>query len=777
MVGPAFVQHVSMNKNSPDNQMQIPAIKKRQRGTLNAGVAFLLNAILIVLVPALLGSVALLSIKLMRVTLVVLPGIKNATTLLLVFYLLFAATVLLAANITEAGRAVIKMVDHWAVRTLSVFVVGISDLARGRTWVAATAYVALGVLFTWVAFKYFSAIVDGTGIGHKTQQILVGSLDDFNDVLEALVGGALLALGVIASMLPIMMVLSRRWQVMLKRPKFEPLEKSDLAPKSDSGTQICLAHASDLHALAPEPNNNINEKLAMGMRSLAVANMQAILLTGDLTDNGTYEAWNALLGMPEMEQLRERAVVAPGNHDLNTVYPTLWETFVKVEHPRRIGTHARALNFLRAANAVMGSRAKVICPYSNSVSTLTDVMLRAGADIHRWENNDKLRRNALTPEQLLEKMFPMMVEVSGVECRFMVWNSVKLNRWPLLNAIGEVDRGQLERANALLSQASPNQSLIHLIHHQIGVPQTPPVAHDKSLPAWRKLFAIGMGLQNPSDFLSWLAARAQSTVVLHGHHHKYFLIKNDDAMTQIVSAPSLTHGVETSYSKDVGTGKIGRWLALTVNIDGPNVELSNVDVRNEKSQEDRMLRNDMSSDNQTRFQEWISREWDRCSYLRGTFENHAITFLMTANGGGAAALIAFAGSAAYGTSHVYWTLAFFLIGLLFTGCAIIAGYLRLAWITRSLGNDHRLFNKNELCGKALEESHQCRFAKHTYGEWFGWIAFFLFIAGVLMGAFTFDEFITEKVGKSVNGQATISEIDAASTSGASSPISTTSNKH
>jgi hypothetical protein len=160
-----------------------------------------------------------------------------------------------------------------------------------------------------------------------------------------------------------------------------------------------------------------------------------------------------------------------------------------------------------------------------------------------------------------------------------------------------------------------------------------------------------------------------------------------------------------------------------------------------------MLNKDMSSDHQRGFYEWLSQEWGRCSTLRGSFENHAVNYLMTTNGGAAAAVMAFAGSAGYATNNVYWILAAFMLGLLFAGCAIIAGYYRMAWLTKSLGDDHRAFNKGQLCSSTLEENHHQRFKKHGYGEWFGWLSFLLLITGALSSVYTFDKFMTEKTEK------------------------------
>lgn len=88
-----------------------------------------------------------------------------------------------------------------------------------------------------------------------------------------------------------------------------------------------------------------------------------------------------------------------------------------------------------------------------------------------------------------------------------------------------------------------------------------------------------MALGQPSNLMNWLARRSQHTVLLHGHHHKFFVIEHDPSMATVISAPSATQGVEESYSNKLKASKSGSWLELSLRVVGPHVRVENVAPR------------------------------------------------------------------------------------------------------------------------------------------------------------------------------------------------------
>jgi hypothetical protein len=201
-------------------------------------------------------------------------------------------------------------------------------------------------------------------------------------------------------------------------------------------------------------------------------------------------------------------------------------------------------------------------------------MQRAEADLLAWESK-KMHRSSLRPLELLEKLFPMVVSTGRTgELRFMVWNSVWVNRWPWNNAMGEIDDTQLQRAEQVLRNLGPSVPIVHLLHHQIGVPNSRPVYVDRSEHWFRRIFAVGMGLKNAPDLMKWIAKRRQQTVVLHGHRHKYFIAEDTEYAVTVVSAPSASKSVEMSFDERVRAGLPGRWLRVELDVRGPHVALT-----------------------------------------------------------------------------------------------------------------------------------------------------------------------------------------------------------
>ena len=202
-----------------------------------------------------------------------------------------------------------------------------------------------------------------------------------------------------------------------------------------------------------------------------------------------------------------------------------------------------------------------------------------------WDSNlRRLPKGSLTPFEVFAKLFPMVVETrptdgSAHRVKYLVWNTIKHSHSPIFNAIGEVDEAQLARADELLYKLQLTDPLIHVMHHQIALPI--PKSGRRAAPMTPKMWiqSTGLTLQNPSQVLAWLARRSQDSLVLHGHHHKLFMLANDDAKTQIVSAPSMTRGNEESFLHGIAPGNVGQWLELHVRVNGAGVKLEHLDVQ------------------------------------------------------------------------------------------------------------------------------------------------------------------------------------------------------
>ncbi len=163
-----------------------------------------------------------------------------------------------------------------------------------------------------------------------------------------------------------------------------------------------------------------------------------------------------------------------------------------------------------------------------------------------------------------------------------------------------------------------------------------------------------------------------------------------------------------------------------------------------------MKRSEMSHDQQQGFYQWLNSEWARCNANTVSIENHVVTYLVGTNGGGVTVVAAFAGAANYTSWFVTAALGAFLIGLLTVGMGLALGHRRMAGITRALGADHRLFNKNEIDTVALENQHHDRFKSVSVGAMLAWMSFVAFWVGACVSVYTFHEYMTLKAAQTVS---------------------------
>jgi predicted phosphodiesterase len=505
------------------------------------------------------------------------PSIKTAATALLVAYLFACAVFFGIRQFSEALAEVVGTVDRSVSRLLGFLVVGGSDLCRGSRTAAWCIYVLIAGTSFGLAIAFALFFVDGTDAGRNAWAVLTGKAKDSTPTTEVWLAGAILSIAAVIACVPLGMVFRREWWKMAIKPRIAVGSwKSRLAEVDRPVHRFRIAHVSDAHVEAGH-TCAATGSVRSTLQQASDENVDVVAITGDITDIGTHEQWNQFLGLPEVNCLRDKLVLSPGNHDLNPVHEhDVVKSLTYVESPRRTETHKRALNYLRAATLVMGNRCKLICPYTGSWATLVEVMERATADIALWEQNARLHRNSLTPIELLERLFPMAVFVDGVEAAFLVWNSVWLARWPINNSMGDISSTQLSRADKIIAHLGPLLPVVHLMHHQVGVPNTKPHASYRSKKVLDSFYPMGMGVRNPQDLLDWISRRRQQTLILHGHRHKYFVAKETEHDITIVSSPSVSKMVEHSWDATVPAGGAGHWLCLGLQASGPNVQLTDV---------------------------------------------------------------------------------------------------------------------------------------------------------------------------------------------------------
>lgn len=147
----------------------------------------------------------------------------------------------------------------------------------------------------------------------------------------------------------------------------------------------------------------------------------------------------------------------------------------------------------------------------------------------------------------------------------------------------------------------------------------------------------------------------------------------------------------------------------------------------------------MGADNQQRtdlsyikhYEDWHSEEWDRQFATSTQLENHAITFLTTANGGAAAAAIAFLATAQVPHGALYLGLSLFTAGLILCGGAIGYGHTQMRRITDGLVADILEFRAGALAGEELHPRNCKRHEEAKLGLRLAWGSFIALIGGIV----------------------------------------------
>jgi predicted phosphodiesterase len=499
-------------------------------------------------------------------------------SLLLVAGSMAAGLRLMAADLVSS---VLRDSNQLAHRLLSVVPAGLCERLRLGELGGWVVYLAmwLPVLASAIGLAW---LFDHTAYGRDMVGVVLGKQKDLGGAVDTLLvflhGTVILLVSVFAVRMPF----STHWLSMLTRVRLKPWPAPDAADTDQ--LRIRIAHLSDLHAQVPSKVLSESGK-AMGSGTIEGVfrsvgrqdDIAALVISGDLTDDGTRGAWNELLGSDAFLHVRNKTIIAPGNHDLNQIEIGKVPTVSRVAKVRDVGRNQRALRFLQAAEEVMGTRAWLICPFDGKLCTLGELMARAELDLQAWSAKARRRSLGLTPSELLKRCFPMIVTVEsgdGHIIRFMIWNSVMPNRWPLLNALGDVDQEQLDRGDKLLAACASSQPLVHVIHHQLGLPSLRDMISCREKHGLRWLSGVGMTLSDPRRMTRWLARRSQRSVLLHGHHHKFFVVDDPDAQATIVSAPSATQGCEESYQRSLRASHEGAWLRLDLEAQGPHVRLA-----------------------------------------------------------------------------------------------------------------------------------------------------------------------------------------------------------
>jgi hypothetical protein len=356
----------------------------------------------------------------------------------------------------------------------------------------------------------------------------VGSLESFVGV--ALANSVVLVAGYLA-------IAALAWGIAdAAMPQPRDLDAFDAQP--DAGRSWRVAHLSDVHVVGerygfrlecgrsgPRGNARLRRLLAQLDRLDADAPLDAILVTGDMTDAGRSSEWAEFLDAVAVHpRLAARMLMIPGNHDLNIVDRS---NPARLDLPLSPYKRLRKLRALSAIDALQGERVFVIDHARRRLGTTLAATIAPHRDaIARFAD---LGRPRISPElaRLWTAVFPMVLPPDSEDgLGIILLDSNAETHFSFTNALGMISADQargLEIARALYPRAA---WIIALHHHVAEYPG----------PAKKLSVRIGTALINGNWFVRRLKPLAGRAVLMHGHRHIDWI--GECGSLPIISAPS-----------------------------------------------------------------------------------------------------------------------------------------------------------------------------------------------------------------------------------------------
>jgi hypothetical protein len=305
-----------------------------------------------------------------------------------------------------------------------------------------------------------------------------------------------------------------------------------------AGRRWRVAHLSDLHVVGERYGFRIesgrsgprgNERVKHVLRELNALHaenpLDAILITGDMTDAGRSAEWAEFLDAVALyPSLAERILIVPGNHDLNVVDRA---NPARLDLPTSPSKRLRQLRALSAMDALQGRRVRVVDQVAARVgTTLSDVLEPHRAQIVEFANAGRLFLSVMLAD-LWAKVFPLVVPPEKDDgLGIILLNSNAETHFSFTNALGLISAEQVKGIEIVVAQYPRACWLIALHHHPLEYPR----------PAKALSERIGTALINGSWFVRRLHPLAGRSALMHGHRHIDWI--GECAGLLIVSAPS-----------------------------------------------------------------------------------------------------------------------------------------------------------------------------------------------------------------------------------------------
>jgi Calcineurin-like phosphoesterase len=314
------------------------------------------------------------------------------------------------------------------------------------------------------------------------------------------------------------------------------LEQFD-QPREDLRTWR-IAHLSDVHVVGERYGFRLesgrsgprgNDRLARLLAQLDLVHasdpLDAIVVSGDMTDAGRSSEWAEFLGaVLRHPRLIERMLIIPGNHDLNIVDRA---NPARLDLPTSPNKRLRKLRVLSAMGVVQGERVRIVDRAARRLgTTLASALQPHLEEIARFADVGRpwLSRRM---SQLWTDAFPLVLPPDAEDgLGIILLDSNADTHFSFTNALGMVSVDQARGLELACAQYPRACWIIVLHHHVVEYPR----------PARALSERVGTALINGNWFVRRLKPLAGRAVLMHGHRHIDWI--GECGGIPIISAPS-----------------------------------------------------------------------------------------------------------------------------------------------------------------------------------------------------------------------------------------------
>ena len=303
-----------------------------------------------------------------------------------------------------------------------------------------------------------------------------------------------------------------------------------------------VAHLSDVHVVGERYGMRIesgragarsNARFEQALARLAEIHaeraLDLVLITGDMTDAGTSAEWAEFLDiLGAFPALAARALIAPGNHDVNIVDRA---NPARLDLPFAPIKALRRMRALSAIDAIQGDRVETL--REGKPQPLADALQPWRPRIAAFADRSGFRLS-FRLQALWNETFPLILPPEGEDgLGVAILDSNADTHFSFTNALGLISTEQSRRLTAAFD-AYPRASWIVALHHHVTEYPRPVAAFSER---------IGTALINSSWFVRQLKPFAERIVVMHGHRHVDWT--GACGALKVVSAPSPVMGPES----------------------------------------------------------------------------------------------------------------------------------------------------------------------------------------------------------------------------------------